>query len=77
VLGRAVSGLRGLIPRGHAADVAALKAAGQSLTTGELDLTELHALLSRLLQEQLSRRGSEEQGNPRWPDHFVPGQLKP
>jgi fido (protein-threonine AMPylation protein) len=42
-----------LIRRDHAEYTAALVAADQSLATGAFDMSQLHAFVSRLLQEQL------------------------
>jgi prophage maintenance system killer protein len=46
-----------LIKREHAAYVAALRAADASLPTGTLDISELHSLLSTLIQEQIQSAG--------------------
>lgn len=43
-----------LLVRDHADYVNALKAADASLATGALDLSQLHALLTKLLQEQMA-----------------------
>lgn len=50
-----------LIRRNRAEYVAALQAADASLETGELDLSMLHSLLTRLLGEQLPQDPEEDQ----------------